>query len=159
MYLLGYDQNKNLSPLNAATTENLRTYLSTYKMLNDGINIIDGYIVNIGVNFQILTYSNYNKQDVLNNCINAVQEFFNIDKWYFDMPINIGQLQLTIAQIEGVQAVTQLEIKNLTIHDGNYSPYEYDITSATVNNIIYPSLDPSIFEVKYPNEDIKGSAI
>ena len=75
------------------------------------------------------------------------------------MPINIGQLQLTIAQIEGVQAVTQLEIKNLTIHDGNYSPYEYDITSATVNNIIYPSLDPSIFEVKYPNEDIKGSAI
>jgi hypothetical protein len=159
LYLLGYDENKNLTKLNSATFENLRTYLSSYKMLNDGINLIDGYIVNIGVDFQILTYSNYNKQEVLNNCISAVQDFFNIDKWYFDMPINIGQLQLAIAQIEGVQTVTKLNIKNLNINNGNYSPYEYNIEEATVNNIVYPSLDPSIFEIKYPNDDIRGSVI
>jgi hypothetical protein len=159
LYLLGYDQNKNLTKLNDATTENLRTYLSSYKMLNDGINLIDGYIINIGIDFQILTYSNYNKQDVLNNCIAVVQNFFNIDNWYFDMPINIGQLQLAIAQVDGVQSVTKLKIKNLTINDGNYSPHEYNIDDATINNIVYPSLDPSIFEVKFPNEDIKGSAI
>jgi homogentisate 1,2-dioxygenase len=127
-------------------------------MLNDGINLIDGYVINIGVNFNILTYSNYNKQDVVNNCLAAVQNFFNINQWYFDMPINLGQLQLAIAQIDGVQAVTSLSIVNLTINDGNYSPYEYDIVSATKNNIIYPSLDPSVFEVKYPDVDIKCSA-
>lgn len=159
MYLLGYDKNKNLTNLNDATVQNLRTYLSSYKMLNDGINLIDGYIVNIGVDFQIMTYSNYNKQEVLNNCIAAVQDFFNIDKWYFDMPINLGQLQLTIAQIEGVQSVIKLKVKNLTINEGNYSPYEYNIDEATLNNIVYPSLDPSIFEVKYPNDDIKGSVV
>jgi hypothetical protein len=159
LYALGYDQNKNLTRLNNATIDNLRNYLTTYKMLNDGINIVDGYIVNIGVDFQILTYSNYNKQDVLNNCLEVVKDFFNIDKWYFDMPINLGQLQLAIAQVDGVQAVTKLTIKNLTANDGNYSPYEYNISDATVNNIVYPSLDPSVFEVKYPNNDIKGSVI
>ena len=159
LYILGYDQNKNLTPINDAIVQNLRTYLTKYKMLNDGINIIDGYIINIGVNFQIMVYSNYNKQDVLNSCLAVVQDFFDIDKWYFDMPINLGQLQLSIAQVNGVQAVTQLSINNLTVNDGNYSPYEYNIPQATVNNIIYPSLDPSVFEVKYPNEDIKCSCI
>ena len=159
LYVLSYDQNGNLTTLNAPTIQNLRTYLSKYRMLNDGINIIDGYIINIGVNFQILTYSTYNKQDVLNNCISSVQDFFNIDKWYFNMPINIGQLQLAIAQVEGVQSVTKLSLTNLTINDGNYSPYEYNLDQATLNNIVYPSLDPSIFEVKYSDTDIVGSCI
>jgi len=159
LYVLGYNNNKNLTTINSAIVQNLREYLTKYKMLNDGINIIDGYVINIGVDFQILTYSNYNKQDVLNNCINKVQDFFNIDKWYFNMPINAGQLQLTIAQVEGVQSVTKLNLKNLTINEGNYSPYEYNLDEATVNNIIYPSLDPSVFEVKYPNSDIRGSVL
>jgi hypothetical protein len=159
LFLLSYDQNKNLTTLNDATIQNLRTYLQKYKILNDGINIIDGYIINIGVDFQILTYSNYNKQDVLNSCIIKVQDFFNIDKWYFDMPINLGQLQLAIAQVDGVQSVIKLKIKNLTSNTGNYSPYEYNIDEATLNNIIYPSLDPSVFEVKYPNDDIRGSCV
>jgi hypothetical protein len=159
LYLLCYDSNKNLTPANDAIVQNLRTYLTKYKMLNDGINLIDGYIINIGVDFQILTYSNYNKQDVLNNCIANVKDFFNIDKWYFDMPINVGQLQLAIAQVEGVQSVTNLKLKNLTINDGEYSPYEYNLDEATVNNIVYPSLDPSVFEVKYPDDDIHGSCI
>lgn len=157
LYVLSYDKNKNLTPLNEVTIQNLRTYLQKYKILNDGMNIIDGYIVNIGVDFKIMVYSNYNKQDVLNSCITKVQDFFNIDKWYFDMPINLGQLQLAIAQVDGVQSVTKLSIKNLSDNDGNYSPYEYNIDEATRDNIIYPSLDPSIFEVKYPNDDIRGS--
>lgn len=159
LYALSYDNNKNLTTLNEAIVSNLKTYLQKYKMINDGINIIDGYIINIGVDFQILTYANYNKQDVLNSCISKVQDFFDINKWYFDMPINIGQLQLAIAQVDGVQSVTSIKIRNLTSFDGNYSPHEYNIDEATVNNIVYPSLDPSIFEVKYPSDDIRGSCI
>jgi hypothetical protein len=159
LYVLSYNNNGHLTTLNTPTIQNLRQYLAKYKMLNDGINIIDGYIINIKVNFQILTYSNYNKQDVLNNCISNVQDFFNIDKWYFNMPINIGQLQLTIAKVEGVQSVTKLQMTNLTINDGNYSPYEYNLDQAPMNNIIYPSLDPSVFEVKYPDNDIVGSVL
>ena len=40
-----------------------------------------------------------------------------------------------------------------------YSPYAYDIGAATIGNVIYTSLDPSIFEVKYPNQDIQGRVV
>jgi hypothetical protein len=40
-----------------------------------------------------------------------------------------------------------------------YSGNVYDLSSATKNGIVYPSLDPSIFEVKFPNQDIKGRVV
>jgi len=159
IYTLSYDSNKNLIPINAALSANLIKYLSRFRLLTDGINIVDGYVINIGVNFSIIVFKGYNKKDVLKNCITSVQNFFDIDFWNFSQPINISQLELEIAKIEGVQSVANVTIKNLTINDGNYSPVEYDIVSATKNKIIYPSLDPAIFEVKYPDVDIKGTCL
>ncbi len=159
LYTLAYDQNKNLKPCNSALTYNLKNYLAQFRIMSDRINIIDGYVINIGVNFTILTYSTYNKKEVLNNCIAAVQEFFNIDTWQFSQPINLSQLELQIAQVQGVQSIPNLEIVNLVTVDGSgedYSIYEYDINAATNNKIIYPPIDPAIFEVKYPNTDIRG---
>jgi hypothetical protein len=52
-----------------------------------------------------------------------------------------------------------LEIKNLTVKDGNYSENEYDIKGATVNKMLYPSMDPSIFELKFPGRDIVGRVV
>ena len=43
--------------------------------------------------------------------------------------------------------------------ENNYSGNVYDLTPATRNGIIYPSLDPSIFEVKFPNQDIRGRVV
>ena len=88
-----------------------------------------------------------------------VKNFFTIDKWTFNQPINISQLELEIAKTEGVQSVVDIKFKNLTIDNGNYSPYEYNLEQATQNKIIYPSLDPSVFEIKYPETDIRGASI
>lgn len=159
VYLLSYDSNKNLTTPNRALLANLVTYLKRYRMMTDGVNMIDGYIINIGVNFTITVYKGYTKKEVLLNCIEAVQNFFNIDNWNFSQTINLSQLQLEIAKVEGVQSVVDLEIVNKTVLDGNYSTVEYDISAATKNGIIYPSVDPSIFEVKYPDSDIKGAAL
>lgn len=159
VYVLSYDANKNLIRPNPALVTNLITYLKQYRMLTDGVNIIDGYIINIGVNFTITVYKGYNKKDVLSDCISAVQNFFDIDRWNFSQPINLSQLQLEIAKVDGVQSVVSLEIYNKTALDGNYSQVEYDIAAATKNGVIYPSVDPSIFEVKYPDSDIKGSVL
>ena len=111
------------------------------------------------MNFSITVYKGYTKTDVLSSCIAAIQNFFNIDQWNFSQPINVSQLQLEIAKVEGVQAVVSLNIVNLTALDGNYSPVNYDIQSATKNGTIYPSVDPSIFEIKFPNSDIVGSCL
>ena len=160
LYVLSYDENQNLTTANEALVTNLLTYLRRYRMLTDSINVIDGYIINIGVQFQITVFKGYNKKDVLANTITAVQAFFDIDKWEFSQPINLSSLRLEIAKVEGVQTVPSLTITNLTpltTNGGNYSQIAYDIDAATKNDMIYPSLDPSIFEVKFPNSDIQGS--
>lgn len=159
IYVLSYDSNKNLTQANQALITNLITYLKQSKMITDGINIIDGYIINIGVDFSITVYKGFNKKDVLSNCISSVQNFFNIDNWNFSQPINLSQLQLEIAKVDGVQAVVSLNITNKTTLDGNYSSVQYDIAGATKNGVVYPSVDPAIFEVKFPNSDIHGSAL
>jgi hypothetical protein len=161
MYVLGYDQNKKLSLLNKAVKENLKTYIGEYRMLTDAVNILDGFIINIGVDFEINVYSNYNKREVLANCLTELQDYFNIDNWTFNKPINLSELELIIANVDGVMSVPSVKISNICRSDNNenYSPNKYNIEQATKGKIIYPSLDPSIFEVKYPNKDIKGRAI
>jgi hypothetical protein len=155
-YCLGYDSNKNLITLNPAAKENLRTYLSQYKMLTDAINIKDAYIVNFGVTFDIIILNNYNANEVLVNCINNLKDLFSIDKWQINQPIIISEVYSTILGTPGVQAVSSLFFKNKYGESNGYSNNYYDIARANHNGIIYPSLDPCIFEIKYPNADIVG---
>jgi hypothetical protein len=157
LYVLGYDSNKNVTPLNKAVKQNLKTYLSEYRLLTDGVNLLDGFVINIGVDFEIRVYGGYNKREVLTKCITELQNYFNIDNWTFNMPINISEIELLIAGIEGVQSVPKCDIVNKCL--GNYSKNSYNISSATKGKMVYPSLDPSVFEVKYPNKDIKGRVV
>ena len=161
MYVLSYDQNKKLTLLNKAVKQNLKTYLGEYRMVTDAVNIIDGFVINIGVDFEIVVYSNYNKREVLTNCLTELQDYFNIDNWTFNKPINISELELILANVDGVMSVPMVKISNICRSDNNenYSPNRYNIDEATKGKIVYPSLDPYIFEVKYPNKDIKGRAL
>jgi hypothetical protein len=159
MYVLGYDVNKHLTPINQAVKQNLKTYLGEYRMITDAVNMIDGFVVNIGVDFDVICYSNYNKREVVTNCLVKVQDYFNIDNWTFNKPINISEIELILANVEGVMSVPSVKITNLSGGDGNYSPNRYNIDEATKGKMVYPSLDPCIFEIKYPNKDIKGRAI
>jgi len=156
LYVLGYNSSKKLAPLNRAVKENLKTYLNEYRILTDGINILDGFIINIGIDFEIITQKNYNKREVLLECINELKDYFNIDKWGFNQTINLSELELLIANVEGVNSVPMLQVTNKC--SGNYSPNTYNIDAATKGKIIYPSLDPSVFEIKFPDADIKGRA-
>ena len=157
LYVLGYNSNKNLSTLNRAVKENLKTYISEYRMLTDGVNLLDGYIINIGVDFEIRVYGGYNKREVITKCITELKEYFKIDNWTFNMAVNISEVELLIAGIEGVQSVPKCEITNKCL--GNYSTNSYNIQEATKGKMVYPSVDPSIFELKFPNKDIKGRVV
>jgi hypothetical protein len=159
MYVLGFDNNKKLTTLNQAVKQNLKTYLSEYRILTDAVNILDGFIVNIGVNFEVTVYSGYNKSEVLSECLLQMKDYFDIDNFTFNKPINISELELLLVNVEGVMSVPKVEIVNLCAGAGNYSSNTYDITTATLDKMVYPSLDPCVFEVKYPNTDIKGKVI
>ena len=157
LYVLGYNSNKQLSVVNDAVKENLKTYLSRFRTITDAVNIKNGYVINIGVNYKILTKPNYDQQEVLLKSSNKITEFFNTDKWQINQPIMLSDLAYEISVVEGVASVVNIDMVNKYKVSEGYSGNAYDIVGATKNNIVYPSLDPSIFELKYPLKDIIGS--
>jgi hypothetical protein len=159
LYILSYNNLKQLTTASPALKQNLATYLSEYKMINDSIGIKDAFIINIGINFEIITLPSYNSDEVLLKCIEALQNTFNINNIQINQPILLRDLNVLLDNIDGVQTVKKIEIVNKTGSDDGYSDYSYDIEGATTNNVIYPSIDPMIFELKYPNTDIKGKVV
>jgi hypothetical protein len=159
LYVLTFDVNNKLNTASRALKQNITTYLSQYRMVNDSVNIKDAFIINIGVNFDIIILPNFNSNEVLSKCILALQDFFTISKWAVNEPVVLRDLYILLDAIEGVQTVKSVNITNLVGENLGYSPYAYDIKGATISNVVYPSLDPSIFEVKYPNTDIQGRVV
>jgi hypothetical protein len=159
LYVLSYDGLNNLAPTNLTTMKNLQTYLSQYRILTDGINIRNGFPINIGIDFEIVVLPSFNGKEVLLHTIDMVKKYFDIDKWQFNQPIMIGDLVSKMSIVPGVQSVANVVIKNNASISSGYSGNSYNITSATINNVVYPSQDPCIFEVKYPDKDIRGKIV
>ena len=159
IYVLSYNQNNDLVSPSSTIKSNLQTYINQYRMLGDTINIKDGFVINIECNFEIITLPNFVGSDVLSRCITSLQGYFNINNWQINQPIILREISILLDNIAGVQTVQSIIINNKAGTNSGYSEYAYDINSATQSGIIYPSLDPSIFEVKYPNTDIKGRIV
>ena len=159
LYLLTYNANGKLVTSSSSLKKNLKTYLNQYRMIGDTLAIKDAFVINIDCNFEIITLPNYNNNEVLVNCINALKSYFDINKWQINQPIITRDLYTTLDAIEGVQTVKKVIIGNKRGTTSGYSQYAYDIDGATQNGVIYPSLDPSIFEVKFLNQDIKGKVV
>ncbi len=156
LYVLTQNAQGQLDYPTSVLKNNLRTYLSQYRMIGDNIEIRDAFIINVGVNFEIIVTPNSNNNEVLLACISSIQDYFNRDKWQINQPIMVRDLYVLLDKIKGVQTVKSITIENKAGTSLGYSPYAYDILGATQNNVIYPSLDPSIFELRYPQQDIKG---
>jgi hypothetical protein len=159
LYILSLNSQGQLDFATETLKDNLRTYLSQYRMIGDNIEIRDAFIINIGIDFEIIVLPEYNNSEVLLACITALQNYFTLDKWQINQPILLRDLYILLDRISGVQSVKNISILNKAGTTSGYSQYAYDITGATQNQVIYPSLDPSIFEIKYPDIDIKGKVV
>jgi hypothetical protein len=138
---------------------NLKRYLSRFRMLTDAVEILDGEIINVALEFEVLTNPDFNKSEVIVNCIESLKEFFEIDKWQINQPINKTSINCLLAQIPGVLSVISMNFVNRV---GNYDSRSYSTTihnvaENTQNGIIYGK-ENAIFEVKFPNRDIIGVA-
>ena len=125
-------------------------------MLTDAINIKDAFIINFRIELEITVFKNYNNSEVLLNVIAKLQDYFLIDKWQINQPIIISEIQSLIVGTAGVQSLFSLNFNNVSGLSQGYSQYMYSFDKATRDGVIYPSMDPSIFEIKFPNDDIKG---
>jgi len=159
MYVLSTDINGYLTTASTGVKNNLITYLNQHRIIGDSIEIKDAYVINIKVDFEIITLPNYNSNEVLTQCNQNVQQFFNINDWQINQPIIVKNLELILNQVAGVQTIKKVLITNVAGTTSGYSKYGYDVVGATQNGTIFPSLDPSIFEVKYPANDITGRVV
>jgi hypothetical protein len=162
MYCLGYDQNKKLTQINDAVKQNIKIYLSQYRMMTDAIQIKDAWIIDIKIKFAIYTQKGFNKNEVLLKCVDGLRQYFKPDRWQINQPIILSDVLSEILSVEGVGSVVKPveDRDDLIIIEnkwgGSYSQNIYDIKSATFNGVIYPAVDPAIFEVRFPNSDIQG---
>lgn len=159
MYILSLNSQGQFLAPTETLKKNLRTYLSQYKMIGDSIEIKDAYIINIAIDFEIVVLPNFINSQVILSCIEVLKECFNRNDWQLNQPILIQDLFVKLDRVEGVQTVKDIKFSNKAGISQGYSQYAYDIEGATSNGVIYPSLDTSIFEIKYPNNDIKGRVV
>jgi hypothetical protein len=156
LYVLSYDENQRLVQTNTALKENLKNYLSSYRVMTDAINIKDAFIINFGIDFEITPRPEYSGYETIANCITALSDYFDIVKWQINQPIIVSEIYNLLDRVAGVQTVVDVKFINLYDTSQGYSPNVYDMEYAEQNGLIYPSLDPSIFELKFPQKDIRG---
>ncbi len=158
LYILSYNADKQLVNANTAIKENLKVYLDRYRMITDGINIKNAYVVNFRILYEITVLPDYSAKEVLLYCTDELTSFFDIEKWQINQPIVKADIIRTLANVKGVQSVLNVNFENVFDEDAGYWPNVYDLNVATNNGVIYPSKDPMIFEIKYPENDILGRA-
>ena len=159
LYLLSYNTDGSFIVPGPALLQNIQTYLEQYRMLTDTIFLKPAYIINIQVNFDIIIRPNFTSRDVLAGCLTVLRTYFARENWQINQPIILSEIYTALDQVAGVQTVQSIRINNIAGTNQGYSQYSYDISGATLNGVIYPSLDPSIFEVKFPDTDIQGRVV
>ena len=159
MYVLTENDQGQLVNASTGLKNNLKTYLNQYRMIGDSLDIKDAYVININILFEIITLPDYNSNEVIAQCISNVQEFFNINNWNINQPIILKDVEEVINVVSGVQTIKSLSIGNKAGTSSGYSQYGYDVVGATQNGTIFPSQDPSIFEVKFPSTDVVGRVV
>jgi len=139
--------------------ENLKTYLSRFRMMTDAIEILDGEVINIAVKFDILASPDFNKTEVLTNCILALKEFFDVDKFSLNQPINFTDIHTILAAIPGVLSLINITIENRsgTFDGRTYSTTPFNVNENKKDGIVYCK-ENAMFEVKHPSRDIIGTA-
>ncbi len=157
LIVLSRDSNGIVTTAPGDLKENLKKYLSRFRMMTDAIEILDGQIINLAVDFAILSSPDFNNSEVLSNCIDALKEFFDIEKWQINQPINQTDVITLLAGVPGVLSVARLRFSNnVSIIEGRqYSTTSHNFKKNSQNGIIY-SKENAIFEVRFPNKDITG---
>jgi hypothetical protein len=140
-------------------------YLARYRMITDGVNILDAKIVNLRVKFGVVVSPKINRTETLAKCLSVVKDYFKIDSQQIGHPIIVSELAANIQSVQGVISVYELVFTNVignTTLPGSsitlpYASTRFDVSYFRQNEIIYCPQD-SIFEVKYPMVDIMGVA-
>jgi len=159
LYILAADSLGNPIPANEAIKENLRQYLKQYRLMTDAINIKDPFLIDLGINVDVIVRPNENSNEVLLKCSEKLIELFKPEKLQINQPILLSSIRNELDKVDGVQSIQKIEFINKVDQNSGYSGNQYDLKTATRGDILYPSLDPSLFRIPFPKRDILIRAV
>lgn len=154
LYVLTSDKDENLAIASSSLKENLRIWMSNYKMINDTIDIVDGKIINIGIDFDVIADPSYNKTDIFNKCLEVLREKYS-QKLIMGEPFYLTEVYFELNRVVGV-----IDTRNVRLVDkrgSQYSQVEYNIEENLSPDGRYLACPLNVcLEVKFPNVDITG---
>ena len=156
--VLGWNSERQLVEVNKAIKENIKSFLSRYRMLTDGINVLDGHVINVGVEAEITPVRGSLKREAKIAAIENLEEKLSPENRDFNQPIVKGEIISDLNSLDPIRNVRSLEFENKINTDEGYAGNKYDLKFAERQGVIYPSKDPSVFTVRFPNKDIKIKA-
>ena len=190
IYVLSYDFDNKLCRTTDLIKQNIKNYLSQFRVLTDKVRILNGYIINFGVLFDVLAYPNFDKSIIKTKCIEAIKEYFDIKTMQFKELLYTSEITSLLSKIEGVKAINDViftqdkdfttptesdlfssPLYSKTINDsgnvinindsgyGHFYNFEQFFNYETApqgRGVVLPSVDPSVFEIRNMNTDIKG---
>jgi len=161
--ILGLDQNSKLSNSSTNTLkDNIASWLADYRAINDYVIVRDGKVINIGFDIDLFVDKGFNSGEIINNTINAIKNYFDINKWDMGDDIYLSELLESINNVGGVLNVTTLKVFN-KVGGGKYSlnkisqPYidaETREINLTEDFALFGEFD-TMFEIKYPQSDVR----
>jgi hypothetical protein len=144
---------------NTLLKQNITEYLTQYRMINDYVEVKDGKIFNLALDIDVYV-ENISDNQIANNIINIVTNYFNINNYGMDEDIFLGRLQRQILEANGVINVISIKVFNRVGGQYSNNTVSQQIANTStgeieiINNTIYSTLD-SMFEIKFPSKDIK----
>ncbi len=156
MYVISKNKLGFLTATNSTIKENLKTWLSNYKMINDTIDIRDALVVNFGINFSIVADLEENRFNVLNLATQRLRNFFANQQYDITEPLYIVDIYKELNRVPGVIDVIDVQI--LHKQGGVYSNTDFDFDSnLSVDGRYLNGEINTVFELKYPSDDVQGS--
>lgn len=157
MYVISEDSEGHLINTDVKSKENIKNWLTKYKSINDSLEIYDAKILNFTIDFIAVSDKRYSSTDILNSSIMKIKEYFS-EAFYIGEPLYINRIYDTLNKLDGIVDVKSVKVSLKT--GANYSS-----TSLNLNDVIskdgtfYNIPKNCILELKYANNDIKGTII
>jgi hypothetical protein len=160
LFICSKDSSGFLTASSDTLKKNLRVYLNEYRLISDAIDVLDARVINFRVKFTIFVSPNSNKSTTLQTVIARLNDILSVNNFQIDQPIMLSDLQNVIINTGGVLTLVDLKIESLSgvVQGRSYSNVTHNVKQYTKRGVVFGP-PGSIFELRYPQNDIVGTAL
>jgi len=139
--------------------DNVATYLSNYRMMNDYVSVTTGKVIDLAFEIYISIAKNTNQNSIISDVITKVNDYMIPQAREFGQNVLISEIKSIVQNIEGVINISDVKVFGRV--GGKYSSsqtaqkYEDSTTKQIklIDDIIYAE-PTEFYQIRYSNTDI-----